>query len=99
MIHHEIKDIVITGDFWADYLKAPEPIRNKLDRLVTMIGRTGTMPPSLKAHKAVGDGIWIGYLNQAGQHWRLLFYLNDGVMELDRVLSHEKRDKYLKVRR
>ena len=88
-----IRDIVISEDFIIDYENAPQRVKKRVDDIIDMTLILGKLPKSVRPHYSKGEkGFWIGYVNQNRGAWRFLFEEIQGVVYLDRLLSHTEMD-------
>ena len=95
-----IYDIEMTDEFYYDYDRAPVPVKKRINRLIEMIAEEGHLIPSMNTRTTFReDGLWMGNVTQKRQAWRVLFWVDedDGVVIFHRLMSHDKRDEYLRV--
>jgi hypothetical protein len=106
-----IQDIELSKQAYQDYDKAPEAIRNKLTDVTRMVLELHDLPKGLQAHKQNkrlekskrpfddGKDLYIGYLNQGKQGWRVLFTVSsNGVMLIERIVDHKLMETLVNVR-
>lgn len=88
-----IVDIVVAQDFIIDYDNAPPFIKKRMDSIINMTLKHGKLPKACRPHHSKGEkGEWIGYVNQSRGSWRFLFEELNGVLYLDRVITHTEMD-------
>lgn len=91
-------DVTVSETFISDFEDAPQPVRRAVDKLVNTIGKHGILPPGMRAHKAASNSeVWIGYVTRSRSHWRVLFYIEDFNVLLDRLITHDEMDILLKA--
>ena len=93
-----IKDIIITGEFLSDYASAPNRVRNRIDKLTTMILEGERLPKSMRPHNSPKSELWIGYVTINQGSWRLIFQEdleNPGTIIYLRLIDHDTMDRIL----
>lgn len=94
-----VRDVYFTNEFINDWERAPQRIKNKMDKLVDNIRIGGVFPTSMNVREAFKDDLYIGTVTQHNQAWRVLFWINeeDNTIMLHRLLTHDQRDHYLRI--
>lgn len=93
-----VSDIAVSEQFIEDYDAAPTDIKQFVDSFIRKLLDAGRFTPGMNAHKSAAHGdLWIGYITRSGAHWRVTFSLEGPCVHLDRLLSHDKMDTYLRA--
>lgn len=92
-----IEDICITDDFTRDFEHAPENIQNRMNTLIEMMLESNAFPASMHIRQSFKEDLWMGNVTQKRQAWRVLLWIDDDIITLHRLLTHDDRDRYLRI--
>ncbi|HMN10756.1 MAG TPA: hypothetical protein PKD55_00360 [Bellilinea sp.] len=92
-----VRDIWFSPEFLEEYQNLPKRVRKQVDAKTRLISESAVLPPSFQAHRVEGSDLWIGYVNQGPNGYRILFSFNgDGTITFEKVCGHNEMDEYLR---